>query len=511
MRRFSCLLLVPVTMFALLTGCGTTSNPSNATGGGGNVPVALSMTDDPPQGVAVLFFQVSLTGAMLTPASASGTAVSLLPNNTPIEIDVTQLQALSAFLSTADVASGTYSGLSLTFANPELVIFNASDTSLGSSCPVGSVCQLAPSIDNSATVSFTSSPFPVTLGGSSGAPFGFLVDFHLNTVIQPDLSVNLGAANGISIQALQGGSQPQFGSITGEVESVGTSSNATGGQFTMVTSWGRTFTVNTTSSTTFSGFPSSACTTAGIGCVGSGQIVQVQVASFAQHGVLTASQVTYVQAAGTQTVEGTIINIPPLPVPAGEEIVQMLLHRNPANSSGLPLGGIATVTFASGAAYSIDNNGFTIPSGLAFTGTADVTIGQNVQVVVEPGTLSSTSGSGWSGWGPPSKVSFTTMSVALEPSQLSGTISALDSGNQSFTLGFNLGPWFAAWPMAANAFSFDVQTTAQTTYQGFSPESFDGLATQDFVSVNGWLFPAANSGPLQIAAQSVVQHSGGWF
>ncbi|HTW46493.1 MAG TPA: DUF4382 domain-containing protein [Acidobacteriaceae bacterium] len=505
MRRILCLPIASVTMLALLTGCGSTLNSSNNTSGGA-VPVSLSMTDDPPAGVSVLFFQVSLTAASLTPASG-GSSVSLLSNNTPIQIDVTQLQALSAFLSTADLTAGTtYNSLSLTFANPELVIYNQSDTSLGSSCAVGSVCQLTPTVDGSTTVTFTSSPFPVTV--SANSPLGLLVDFHLNTVIQQDLSVNLGVANGISVAELPPAPQPQYGNVTGEVESVTASNN----QFTMLTPWGRTFTVNTTSSTTFSDFPASACTTAAIGCVASGQIVQVQVASFAKGGVLTASQVTYVQAASEQTAEGTIIRILPLPTPAGEEIVQMLLHRNPNATSGLPLGGVATVTFASGATYSVDNNGFTIPSGLTFTGTSDVMMGQNVQVVVEPGTLGSSSTSNWGGWGPPSKVSFTTTSVALEPSQMTGMISALDSSNQSFTLGFNLGPWFAAWPMAsANAVSFDVETTSQTTYQGFSPESFDGLATQDIVSVSGWLFPATTGTSPQIAAQSVVQHSGGWF
>jgi hypothetical protein len=505
MRRMSSLLFVPVALFLLLTGCGNTSIPSGSDSGG-SVPVSLSMTDDPPQGVAVLFFQVSLTGASVT--SSSGTMVSLLSNNTPIQIDVTQLQALSAFLSTADLTAGTtYNSLSLTFANPELVIFNQSDTSLGSSCAVGSVCQLAPTVDGSATVNFTSSPFPVT--PSANSPLGFLVDFHLNTVIQSDLSVNLGVANGITLKELPQHPQgPQFGNVTGEVESV----DATNNQFKILTAWGRTFTVNTTSTTTFDDFPTSACSTGAIGCVADGQVVQVQVASFAGHGVLTASQVTYVQAAGTQAVEGTIIKIVPAPTPAGEEIVDMLLHRNPNATSGVPLGGVATVTFATGATYSVDNNGFTIPSGLAFTGTSDVIVGQNVQVVVEAGTLTSGGGSNWGGWGPPHKVSFTTKSVALEPSQVSGTIAALDSTNQSFTLGFNLGPWFAAWPMAANVLSFDVMTTSQTTYQGFTPESYDGLATQDFVSVNGWLFPAGSSGGYgQIAAQSVVQQEGGWF
>jgi hypothetical protein len=507
MRRNLLLPFVPVAVFALLTGCGNSNEHSIPAEG--SEPVALSMTDDPPAGVAVLFFQVSLTAASLT--SSTGTTVSLLTNISPIPVDVTQLQAVSAFLNTVDVPAGQYNSLNLTFANPELVIFNQSDSSLGSSCAVGSVCQLTPSIDNSATVTFSSAPFPITLNGAGGGSFGFLVDFHLNTVIQPDLSVNLGASNGVGINILPGPStQPQYGSITGQVESVGTSNTSTSGQFTMLTAWGRSLTVNTTSNTTFSGFPSSACSTEGIGCVTAGEVVQVQVANVAQQGVLTASQVTYVQAAGTQTVEGTIIKIVPAPTPAGVEIVDMLLHRSPTATNAVPLGGVATVMFASGATYSVDNNGFTIPSGLNFTGTADVMVGQNVQVVVEPGTLSSTSGSSWGGWGPPATVSFTTKSVALEPSPLSGVVSAVDSGNESFTLGFNLGPWFGGWPGAANTLSFNVLTTSQTTFQGFFPESFSGVATQQFVSVDGWLFPAASSGEYgQIAAQSVVSHTDG--
>jgi len=99
----------------LLAGCGSNSSSTGTcpcpTGGNCNcpatvAPVSISMTDDPPAGVSVLFFRVSLTNASLTPASSSTSPVSLLPYNTPVQIDVTQLQALSAFLSTASVPAG---------------------------------------------------------------------------------------------------------------------------------------------------------------------------------------------------------------------------------------------------------------------------------------------------------------------------------------------------------------------------------------------------------------------
>jgi hypothetical protein len=37
-----------------------------------------------------------------------------------------------------------------------------------------------------------------------------------------------------------------------------------------------------------------------------------------------------------------------------------------------------------------------------------------------------------------------------------------------------------------------VDTTSQTVYQGFNPDSFSGLANNDVVSVSGWIFEGDN-------------------
>ena len=509
MRTTLPFLFVPAMMILLLAGCSSNMTSSTVTPSAGTVPVSITMTDDPPTGVTVLFFQVNLTNATLTPAT--GSPVSLLNNNTPIQIDVTQLQALSAFLSTADIASGHYNSLSLTFASPDLVIFNQSDASIASTCAVGSVCQLTPAFDNnSSTLTFTSSPFPVTVNANS--PLGFLIDFHLNTIIQSDFSVNLGVTDGVTISELPPApAPPQFGFLTGTVGTVSTSNN----QFTLQTPWGRTFTINTTSSTTFNDFPSSTCTTPGIGCLAQGQIVQVQISSVGNFGNLTASQVDYVQAATAQTVEGTIIqvigsttNIAGAP-PMG---MVMILHWNPTNAVGFPLGGQAVASLPNNATYSIHANGFTVPSGLSFTSASNLTVGQNVTVTVEPGSLNNHGTDGPWVWGPPGSISFIASAVELEPSQITGTVTATDSSTTSFTLSFG-GPFFAPWPMVSpNAVSFNVMTTGQTSYTGFNPNSFSGLATNDFVSVNGWLFPPAKSGGTPtLAAQSVVMRPSPWF
>lgn len=501
MRKGMSLLFVSA-MLLLLAGCGTTTNNSTSTSSMGTVPVSLSMTDDPPAGVSVLFFQVSLTGASLTPTS--GSAVSLLTN--PIQIDVTRLQALAAFLSTANVSPGTYNSLSLTFANPLLVIFNASDQSIASTCAVGAVCQLTPTVDNAAPVTFSTAPFPVTVTANS--PLGFLIDFHLNTVIQSDLSVDLGVANGVTVSELPPvPSHPQFGFLTGTVQGVNTSQS----QFTLQTAYGRTYTIASNSSTTYDSFPSSVCTTGSISCLAAGQIVQVQITSIEMGGTLVAGQVSYLQAAGQQTADGTIVG---LNTSNGTTIMKLILHNNPSNNEGLPLGGEATVTIGNGATFSVDANGFTIPSGLSFTGASDLLVGQEIQVNVAAGTLDTSSdANNRGGWGPPRSLSFTTDTVELEPSQITGIVSAIDSSTSSFTLSSYASLFFAPWPFAvSNQAQVNVQTTAQTTYQGFSSDNFSGLAAKNAVSVSGWLFPPQSGATSPtLAAETVVLRSNGMF
>ncbi len=499
----------------MLTGCGGSNSIGTCACPAAPQPtVSMTMTDDPPAGVSVLFFQLSLTAATLTPTT--GSPVSILDGNlanpTPIQIDVTQLQTLSAFLGTASAPAGTYTALNLTFANPQLVIYNQSDASLGSSCAVGAICTLTPTFDNNtSSLTFSSSPLPVTASASS--PLSFLIDFHLNTVIQPDLSVNLAATNGVSISELPPAT-PQFGFLVGEVTGV----SPTTDQFTMQFPYGESPILAVSSSTTYNNFPASACAAPSIACLAQGQIVKVQISGVGgTYLPITVSQVTYVQQASAQTVEGTIVDIPALPLPAGETDIDIILHQNPTASATLPIGGIARVSVwgpGSGSmtptTFSIDNDGFTIPPGFTFNGGANFAVGQNVQVTVTPGTLTTTGAGPASGiWSPPASVAFTASAIELEPSQVTGTITEIDSGTTSFTLGAAGALFFAPWPLPnPTAFSFNALTTGQTSYTGFNPDSFSGLATNDLVSVNGWLFPPATTGPPTIVTQSVLMRPG---
>jgi len=506
-RLLLCCFLSPLLGLLLLYLVGCSSTPvtnSSASSNSSTAPVSLSITDDPPSGVTVLFFQISLTAATLTPAAGSGT-VSLLNNNTPIQIDVTQLQAISDFLSTANITAGTYNSLALTFANPQLVIFNESDQAIASTCPVQTICQLTPQVDNAAPLTFSSTPFPLTL--TAGNPLGLLLDFHLNQVIQSDLSVNLGVTNGVTIKELSPPpSGPPFGFLFGAIQSVDTSQN----QFTVQTGWGGTFTVDVNSSTTYRNFPSSACSTGEFACLATGDIVQVQVASVQADNTLVAASVSYVQAASQQVVQGNVIN---LSTSSGSTVMTLLLHWSP-NANSLPWGGVASVTVPSTATFSVDSGNFTIPSGLSFSSSSDLLVGQNVQVAVVSGTLSNSGGTHH--WSPPS-VSFTTNSVELEPSQITATITAIDSSASSFTV-TTFPNFFAPWSNWNSSHpnwtptQITVDTTSQTTFQDLSPDSFAGLSTNTVVSVRGWIFATPGAAtPSTQAAETVVDRANGYF
>src|SRR5579863_7409777 len=103
---------------AALAGCRTNSQIGSQTQNSGTSSVVLAITDTPPSTVTVLSAQVTLTGAALIPGN-----VSLLSGSATV--DLTRLQTDVAYLATAaNIPSGIYTGVTLTFANPSLTIEN---------------------------------------------------------------------------------------------------------------------------------------------------------------------------------------------------------------------------------------------------------------------------------------------------------------------------------------------------------------------------------------------------
>jgi len=189
------------------------------------------------------------------------------------------------------------------------------------------------------------------------------------------------------------------------------------------------------------------------------------------------------------------------------------------------LGHRVTVTVpASGVTYAIDSGTFTLPGGLSFASATGLVMGQEVSVVVQ-GPVSTGSGSGGSTpWLGPASTTFTTNSITLEPSQITGLVGTVAVGELSFTLGTF--PNFFVPPSAGGstppipaAFQITVDTTSGTTFTNFTPDSIMGVAANDVVSVQGWLFlspiqplvcTASQGCPLSttIAAEAVVLRLG---
>lgn len=538
MRRAALFLFLTVFLL-IMAGCGRQSpsqDPPVTLPLGVADQVSLTITDTPPAGVAVLFFQLNITGASL--ASQSGVSTSLL--SSPIPVNVTQLQTQSAFLATASVPIGDYSssnnptatftGLTLTFSSPQLTIYNGSGATIGSganACANNTVCQITPSA-TPLTLTFSSSPFPVTVSSSSLAPLAFVLDIHLDTVIQPDLTLNLAATNGVTVSQLptppSGRPISALGNLTGTIQTTFTSGTAVPDEagLALQTGDGRTLGIEVNNSTAYN-YPSSVCSTGSSSCLTPGQIVEVRL-SLQSDGNLLASEIDYVQPAGQTVVEGNIVR---LTTSGGNTLMDLILQEGPPTPAPnvLPSGQRATVTVPpTEVTYAVDSGAFTIPSGLHFASATDLFVGQEVSVVVQ-GSVTTTGGSGSSSpWAGPAAITFTTNRITLEPSQITGSVTGIDASMLMF--GLNTNPNYfvppsttAGAPPTLSPFNLTVQVTAGTTFTNFTPDSISGLAVNDVVSIQGWAFLAPSNNNLcqpgvgcavypAIAAEAVVGRPG---
>src|SRR3989441_172274 len=232
-RLFVC---VGLLVLALVAGCGGSSSSSLPGGGGGatTAPFSLTMRDDPPAGVDMISFEVNVIGATLGPNGPD-----LLAGKGPIEIEVKRLEVETAFLSTANVPvnSGSFSSLSLIFANPELTFQNNTKPPVTiAGCAPGAVCQIKPT--GTLTANVTLNP---ALTISANNPTGMQVDVNLAKLLSNSLGVDF--SNG-SITITQSQVQPG-----GELEDV----DDVAGTVVKVDTGASTFDIQTSQNTTLTG------------------------------------------------------------------------------------------------------------------------------------------------------------------------------------------------------------------------------------------------------------------
>jgi hypothetical protein len=418
----------------------------------------MTLTDTPPAGVTVLFFQFSVTGAVLQPGN-----VSLINTSNPIPVELTQLQTQTTFLSSTKVPIGNYTSLSITFANPTLVILNETGGAIGT-CANGAICQLTPSM-SPVMVSFSNAPFPITL--LQNVPAGFAVDMNLANIIQSDLTINLAASNAVTLAQL-----PSV-SLTSEIQSLedvlGVVQTTGTNQFTMKTGHGLTLTVNIDTNTVFN-FPSATCVANNFSCIVVGQILELDV-SLLGNGTFLAKRIDFQDAAASQVAQGTIVSI------TSATQFKMVVHQEVPAITNLAAGNLATVnlqTTTPGTTFQIDAKGFVLPSGLSFASSSDLLLGQEVQVRVVGTPVA----------GPP--ITFSTNRVALHRSRFTAQVFAINIGNASFTVN-NLPSLFTS-AAPTPIFNIQVLTSASTEFENLTPPSLAGLAAGLNVSVEGLLF-----------------------
>ncbi len=480
-RRLRSLATAIAILFSL-AGCSSVSFTQSTGGSGtGTSPLILTLHDaapNPPAGVTVTSFEVTITGAVLEPGD-----ISIL--STPETIELTQLQTNSVFLSTTQVPAGTYTGLTITYSNPQFTIINnsgAAVTTPTGQCAAGASCP----VTNPTVTTLTE-----TLSSTSTAPFPSLTtttanqtllefDVNLNDVVQSDLSLDFSQSGAVTINQTTNGtgqlSTIDTLNVAGEVTSVDASADT----FIITPTQGQAITVTTSSTgtapTVFE-FARANCTANNFTCIATGQIVDVALDLQSDGMTFDAAEVDFDDAANTQQVSGTIVGQAGTPPTS----VLIVVHNTIPAVTSLPPGSGVIVTIGSGASYVINSGSFILPTGLSFASTSDVIIGQEVEARVAS-TSSISNGA------------FTTDRLALEQTQLQATVSQIDSQVQPY-------PYFVLSPLPALLSAAPVNAVTQlevvdtssnqpagTVYQEFSTDSISGLTVGQSLTAGGFLF-----------------------
>ena len=197
-------------------GCGVTSGSNAPFTLAISSPFTLGLSDNAPAGVTVISFRVTITGAVLQPGN-----VSLI--STPQTIELTQLQTDNYIVGTNTVAAGNYTNLDITFANPDMTIYNGAGSA--ANCTAGTICEIQPTL---AISSVTLSP---SLTLSANTPAAVELELSVNDSLQPDLSFN--PSSGLTFQQLPSNSTTStllpLNTVAGVITSIGTN------QFAMTT------------------------------------------------------------------------------------------------------------------------------------------------------------------------------------------------------------------------------------------------------------------------------------
>ena len=479
--RSNVLFSLALTSCILLIACSSSMNRGASSVSG--VPMTLTIGDTPPSGVAVLFFEASITGASLQPSDSNKKAITVM--TTPVEVEFGHLQTDTAFLSLGDVVPDTYQSLSLTFGKAMMTIVNHSGADVGS-CANNSVCQLTPNF-NPSVAALSGAPFPITINKNSVV--GIRLDFNVDSSVQKDLSINPTITVKKLIQRQDSNGEQEMerlDEIDGQVTGVGNN------QFTLTNERsGQSFTVTVDNTTTFEDFDRAGCASIpeSLSCLQSGQIVDVDLSESGM-GSMLAKRVEFEESPQQAAIKGTITSLD------STTQFHMVVFNEEPTMNGIAEGSPVVVAIQPNATFQVgreemgDDGGFSM-SGLSFSSGADLIVGQDVQIRV--GSVSSSRGS----------ITITTDLVRLWPSQITGTLGNISADNGTFTL-TGLSPLFTgATPPIT---SINVVTLSGMDSMDFS--GLGSLSNGSVVSVRGLLFNTSGTPTLVTKAMREDQGEG---
>ncbi len=452
-------ILFPVLLIAALV-AGCSHGSSSAPPPPNTAPVSLTVTDAPPTNLSIEAFQALFTAAVLKPNNQSLTV-------SPMPVEITRLQTTSAFLSTTNVAPGTYSTIEISLANPDLTFKNdtgATITAAGVTCLTGTVCEIKPAAAGTVTLNLVP---PLVIVANN--PTGLQLDINPNNLISSTLAIDFTATSAYSIAQLPLPGRPP-GQLDELDDLMGTVANkdATNNKFTLQTTLGN-FTASVDGTTQFQGFTS--CPATDFTCVTNGQVVKADL-RLQPAGTFLAKTVEFEDAAADDELEGVITT-----VDSATQFKMVVLNQLRA-VAGVNVGNPITVTLQAGATFPVDTDGLTVgvtvPAGLkvAFEGATDTSQlipGQEVEIRVR--TLAV---------GPP--ITVATNRVRLRFSRFTATVSGAPAGSN-----FNVGSLPSVFTSAGITL-IQVQTSAQTVFEGVTDVT--GIADGQVVSLDGLLFKA---------------------
>jgi hypothetical protein len=427
----------------------------------GTSAVSVTIRDTPPSGFTLLSFEVSVTGATLSPGN-----VDLLGGKGPFRIEVKQLETESAFLNTANVMPGTYTGASLTFANPELTFRNDTGAALAG-CAAGAVCEIKPTGTLTATVAFPAPGITISSGSSSGIQ----IDVNPNTILSASLGVDFTQSGAVSVQQLTmkpAGEFDDIDDLRGAVQNLDT----TNMRFTLHSMDGD-FLVTTDGKTEFE-FEN--CAADNFTCLQNNQVVEVD-ARLMPGGIFLASKIEFEDDAEDDELDGVVFKID------DATHFEMVVLEELRSVNNVSVGNPVMVTL-SNPSFRVKTDGLQVPSALqgAFEGAVDTSqllTGQTVQIrLTSPANP-----------GPP--IAVTSDRVRLRTTQLTAKVQGAPAP-PNFMLG-SLPSLFTN----ASITGIHVQTSSSTDFVDVSGVA--ALADGDTVSLRGLLFKNGVNPPELIA------------